>query len=75
MSPTIAEGNRIYREACEENSQWNKEASPPVRKEWEKWTNQLKNVRVTRILIKTKKRLKPFIYTSLQMQVRLLVPQ
>ena len=48
MSPTIAEGNRIYREACEENSQWNKEASPPVRKEWEKWTNQLKNVRVTR---------------------------
>ena len=48
MSPTIAEEKRIYREAREEGSQWNKEVSPSVKKDWLKWTSQLKNVRMPR---------------------------
>ena len=58
MSPTLVEGKRIYREACEENNQWNTEVSPRVKRDWQKWTNQLRNVKVPRSLIKTGKRVK-----------------
>ena len=58
MSPTLVEGKRIYREACEENNQWNTEVSPRVKREWLKWTNQLRNIKVPRSLIKTGKRVK-----------------
>ena len=40
MSQTLAEGKSIYREACEESSQWNKEVSPSVKKDWIKSTAQ-----------------------------------
>ena len=58
MSPTLVEGKRIYREACEENNQWNTEVSPRVKRDWLKWTNQLRNIKVPRSLIKTGKRVK-----------------
>ena len=58
MSPTLVEGKRIYREACEENNQWSTEVSPRVKREWLKWTNQLRNIKVPRSLIKTGKRVK-----------------
>ena len=58
MSPTLAEGKHIYREACEESGQWNKEVSPSVRKDWIKWTSQLRNVKVPRSLIKDIKKVK-----------------
>jgi len=58
MSPTLAEGKHIYREACEESGQWNKEVSPSVKKDWIKWTSQLRNVKVPRSLIKDIKKVK-----------------
>ena len=58
MSSTLVEGRRIYREVCEENNQWNAEASPHVKRDWLKWTNQLRNIKVPRSLIKTGKKVK-----------------
>ena len=48
MSPTMAEGKRIYREACDEKVGWNAEVSDVVKKDWVRWTSQLRNVRVPR---------------------------
>ena len=48
MSPTLVEGKRIYREACDETASWNAEVSDKVKKEWIKWCRQLKNVKVPR---------------------------
>ena len=36
MSPTMAEGKHIYREACEEKRGWNTEVSPELGKQWYK---------------------------------------
>ena len=58
ISPTLVEGKRIYREACEESNQWNKEVSPELTKDWLKWTSQLKNVKVPRSLIKSGRSMK-----------------
>ena len=58
MSPTLAEGKHIYREACEDSNQWNKEVSPSVKKDWIKWASQLRNVRVPRSLTKDVKKVK-----------------
>ena len=46
------EGKRIYREACDEKKGWNAEISDPLRKEWTKWTKQLKNVTVPRSIVR-----------------------
>ena len=48
MSPTMVEGKRIYREACEEKVGWNAEVSDVVKKDWVRSTSQLRNVRVPR---------------------------
>ncbi|XP_028410907.1 uncharacterized protein LOC114533565 [Dendronephthya gigantea] len=50
ISPTMAEGKHIYREACEEKKGWNAEVSPELKKQWHKWNKQLKNVEVPRSL-------------------------
>ncbi len=50
ISPTMAEGKHIYREACEEKKGWNSEVSPSLKKQWLKWNKQLKNVKVPRSL-------------------------
>ena len=42
------EGKRIYRGACEEKVGWNTEIGDVVKKDWIRWTTQLKNVRVLR---------------------------
>ena len=52
LSPTTVEGKRIYKEACEEKKDWNAEISDPLRKEWTKWTKQLKNVTVPRSIVR-----------------------
>ena len=52
ISPTLVEGKRIYREACDENQEWNKEVSSALTKDWLKWTRQLRNIKVPRSLIK-----------------------
>ena len=47
-SPTMVEGKRIYRDACDEKKGWNAAVSTPLRNQWLKWTKQLKNVIVPR---------------------------
>ena len=60
MSLTLSEGMRgsIYREVCEESSQWNKEVSPSAKRDWIKWTSQLCSVKVPRSLTKDIKKVK-----------------
>ena len=47
--PTLVERKRIYREACDENQEWNKTA---FTKGWLKWTRQLQSIKIPRSLIK-----------------------
>ena len=47
-SPTMAKGKRIFREACDEQKNWNAEISETLSGEWLRWTKQLRNVRVPR---------------------------
>ncbi len=58
ISPTLVEGKRIYREACDENQEWNKEVSPALAKDWLKWTRQLSNIKIPRSLIKDCRKVK-----------------
>ena len=52
LSPTTVEGKRIYREACDEKNGWNGEISDPLKKQWTKWTKQLKSVTVPRSIMR-----------------------
>ena len=55
---TLVEGKRIYRDACDQNQEWNKEVSLAITKDWLKWTRQLQNIKVPRSLIKDCKKVK-----------------
>ena len=46
LSPMMAEGKHIYREACEEKKGWDSEVSSSLKEQWIKWNKQLKNVKV-----------------------------
>ena len=48
VSPTMAQGKHIYRQACDEKKGWNTEVSSQLRDEWFKWTKQLKTVEIPR---------------------------
>ena len=48
ISPTTVKGKQIYRDACDETKGWNTEVSDQLKREWIKWSNQLKTVRVPR---------------------------
>ena len=48
ISPTMAEGKHIYREACDKKKGWNAEVSTQLRDQWLKWTKLLRDVRVLR---------------------------
>ena len=48
VSPTMAQGKHIYRQACDEKKGWNAEVSSQLRDEWFKWTKQLKTVEIPR---------------------------
>ena len=52
ISPTTVEGKRIYREVCDEKTGWNSEVSSATRRDWFKWSNQLRNVKVPRSIVK-----------------------
>ena len=65
LSPTTVEGKRIYREACDEKKGWTTEMSDPLRKEWTKWTKQLRNVTVPRTIVTNMTR---YTYTYSPMQ-------
>ena len=44
VSPTMAQGKHVYRQACDEKKGWNADVSSQLRYEWFKWTKQLKTV-------------------------------
>lgn len=46
MSPTTVKGEQIYRDACDEMKGWNAEVAEKLKREWIKWSTQLKPVRV-----------------------------
>ena len=51
LSPSTVGGKRIYREACDKKG-WTTKISDPLKKEWSKWTKQLKNVTVPRTILR-----------------------
>ena len=58
LSPTMVEGNRVYREVCDEKIGWNSEVSVSTSKDWLKWQQQLRNVKVPRNLTREIRRVK-----------------
>lgn len=52
VSPTMAEGKHLFREACEEKKSWNAEVSESLKRKWIKWNNQMKNIKVPRAITK-----------------------
>lgn len=58
ISPTTADGKRIYREVCDEKKGWNTEVSPRLKYQWSKWTKQLRNVKIPRSINKNIRRMK-----------------
>lgn len=52
ISPTIVEGKRIYREACEEKAGWSSEVSCVTRRDWLKCSSHLRNVKVPRSIVR-----------------------
>ena len=52
VSPTMVEGKRMYRDACDESKSWNSEVSPSLAKDWNKWMKQLQDVKIPRSLIR-----------------------
>ena len=58
VSPTLVEGKKLYREACDEMKSWNTELPEHLAKGYLKWVEQLKNVKVPRSLIKEIRKVK-----------------
>ncbi|XP_028413770.1 uncharacterized protein LOC114536615 [Dendronephthya gigantea] len=58
MSQTMVEGKRIYREVCDERASWNAEVGDNVKRDFLRWTGQLRNVRVPRSIAKDIRKLK-----------------
>ncbi|CAB4039818.1 Hypothetical predicted protein [Paramuricea clavata] len=54
----MVEGKRIYREACDEKVGWNSEVSTSTSKDWIKWRQQLRNVKIPRSLAKEIRKVK-----------------
>ena len=48
ISPTTVRGKQIYRDTCDETKGWNTEVSDQLKRDWLKWSSQLKTVRVPR---------------------------
>ena len=52
LSPTMAQGKRIHREAWGEKLRWNAVVSEKLAKAWLKWIAQLRSVKVPRSLVR-----------------------
>ena len=48
ISPTTVKGKQIYRDACDETKGWNADISDQLKRDWIKWSSQLKPVRIPR---------------------------
>ena len=46
ISPTTVKGKQIYRDACDKTKGWNADVSDQLKREWIKWSSQLKTVGV-----------------------------
>ena len=51
ISPTMVEGKRVYRDSCEEGKNWNAEVSPTLKRQWDNWTKQLRDIEIPRSLV------------------------
>ena len=51
ISPTMVEGKRVYRDSCEEGKSWNADVSPSLKKQWNNWTKQLRDIEIPRSLV------------------------
>jgi hypothetical protein len=58
ISPTMVEGRHIYRESCDEKVGWNSEVSTSTSKDWIKWRQQLRNVKIPRSLAREIRKVK-----------------
>eukprot|EP00795_Rhopilema_esculentum_P006372 gene6372-biopygen7981 len=52
ISPTLVEGKRIFREACDENKGGDAEVSEPLMKDYLRWMRQLRELKIPRTLIR-----------------------
>ena len=48
ISPTTVKGKQIYRDASDETKGWNADVSDQLKRDWIKWSSQLKPVRIPR---------------------------
>ena len=51
ISPTLVEGKRVYRDSCEEGNSWSADVSPSLKKQWNNWTKQLRDIEIPRSLV------------------------
>eukprot|EP00795_Rhopilema_esculentum_P008405 gene8405-biopygen9466 len=52
ISPTLVEGKRIFREACDENRGGDAEVSEPLMKDYLRWMRQLRELKIPRTLVR-----------------------
>ena len=67
LSPTMAEGKHIYREACDEKLGWNAVVSERLAKAWLKWIAQLRSVKVPRSLVRQSNEVKSITLNLLKL--------
>ena len=48
ISPTTVKGKQIYRGTCDETKGWNVDFLDQLKRDWIKWSSQLKPVRIPR---------------------------
>ena len=51
ISPTMVEGKRVYRDSCEEGKSRNAEVSSTLKRQWDNWTKQLRDIEIPRSLV------------------------
>ena len=57
ISPTLVEGKRIFRDACEQKG-WDTEVSKPLVRDYFRWLRQLRQVKIPRSLVKDNRKVK-----------------
>ena len=52
ISPTLVEGKRIFREACNEKKGEDAETSEPLVKDYLRWMRQLREIKIPKTLVR-----------------------
>ena len=58
ISPTLVEGKRNFRDACDEHKGWNTEVSKPLVRDNLRWLRQLRQIKIPRSLVKDNRKVK-----------------